>query len=133
MILNSGRLLNERVKTHPHKIAIITKSERLDFLRLNQRANRLAHVLAGQGVKCNDKVGILFPNSPEFVVAYLAVQKVGGVTVPLDAKLPSKDIEAVLDFADARLLVTLPSAESTVDIKQPVVTVEKEQIKCKGD
>jgi long-chain acyl-CoA synthetase len=133
MMLNSGRLLNERIKTHPRKIAVVAKSEQLDFLTLNQRANRLAHVLAGQGVKCNDKVGILLPNSPEFVVAYLAVQKAGGVTVPLDMKLPPKDVDAILRFADARLLVTLPSAESIADIKQPMVTVEKEQIKCKGE
>ena len=41
-------------------------------------------------------------------------------------KLPPKDVDAILRFADARLLVTLPSAESIADIKQPMVTVEKE-------
>jgi len=44
--LDPGRLLNERVKEHPHKVALIAKNERVDFLTLSRRVNRLAHVSA---------------------------------------------------------------------------------------
>jgi len=133
MSLNPGRLLNERVKEHPHKIALITKSEKLDFLSLNHRANRLAHVLSAAGIKYNARVAILLPNSSEFVVAYLAVQKIGGVAIPLDMKLLQRDIEEILDFTGSSMLITLPSLEIFASPTCPLVTLEKEQIRFQGE
>jgi len=105
--LDPGRLLNERVKEHPHKVALIAKNERVDFLTLSRRVNRLAHVLCEAGIKRNDKVGILLPNAPEFVVACLAVQRAGGAAMPLDMKFLQRDVDEILNFADSPLLITL--------------------------
>ena len=131
--MDPGRLLNERVEEHPHKVALVAKNERVDFLTLSRRVNRLAHVLCEAGIKRNDKVGILLPNAPEFVVAYLAVQRVGGVAMPLDMKFLQRDCDEMLDFADSPLLITSPSAEVSASVRRPVVTVEKEQVRFKGE
>lgn len=133
MNLNPGQFLNENVKKHPYKIAVIAKGERVDFLTLNCRANRLAHVLSKMGRKCNDKVGILLPNSPEFVVAYLAVQKIGGIAIPLDMKLLQNDIDEILNFTESSLLITLPSMEIFSSGRRAVLTLEREQIRFNGE
>jgi len=114
-------------------MALIAKDERVDYVTLNRRANRLAHVLLKQGVRGHDRVGILLPNSPEFVAAYLAVQKIGGVTVPFDVRLPACDVSELLNFTEAQLLITTPQMEDTVPTEQPVITVEKDQIRLRGE
>lgn len=55
---------------------------------LNERANRLAHYLIGQGVAPGDAVAILLPRSLELLVAQLAVAKCAAVYVPLDINAP---------------------------------------------
>ncbi len=131
--MDPGRLLNERVKEHPHKVALIAKNERVDFLTLSRRVNRLAHVLCEAGIKRNDKVGILLPNAPEFVVACLAVQRAGGAAMPLDMKFLQRDVDEILNFADSPLLITSPSGEVSASVRRTVVTVEKEQVRFKGE
>jgi len=133
MTYNPGQLFNERAEAHPQKMALIAKDERVDYVTLNRRANRLAHVLLKQGVRGHDRVGILLPNSPEFVAAYLAVQKIGGVTVPFDVRLPACDVSELLNFTEAQLLITTPQMEDTVPTEQPVITVEKDQIRLRGE
>jgi len=130
---NPGQLITERAKEHPKKVALIAKNERVDYETLNRWANRLAHVLSQEGVKRGDKVGILLPNSPEFIVAYLAVQKVGGVTVPLDMKLPHQDVDTLLAFSEANILITLPAMEGLVMTDRCVITLEKDWIRRRGE
>jgi acyl-CoA synthetase (AMP-forming)/AMP-acid ligase II len=133
MMYNPGQLFNERAKEHPHKVAVIAKDERVDYVTLNRRANRLAHALLKQGIRGHDRVGILLPNSSAFVVAYLAVQKVGGVAVPLDMKLPPQDVDELLKFDEAQLLITVPRMEGAVPTGRLVIAVEKDQVWCRGE
>lgn len=129
MNLNPGWLSNEKAEKFPHKTAVIYKGENLDFLTLNRRANRLAHVLSDLGVREGDKAGILFPNSPEFVVSYLAILKIGGVVVPFDTRVAPEEIHRMLDFVQASCLITLPSVIPCELEDKAVVHVEGETIK----
>jgi len=60
-------------------------------------------------VKHGDKVVIVLPNSIEFVEAYLAVQKIGGVAVPLDVRLSSEEIARIFNFTSSKCIITMPS------------------------
>lgn len=125
-------LLNKMEEQFPEKVAIIYKNETLDFMTLNRRANRLAHVLYTIGMKTGNRIGILFPNCPEFVVAYLAVQKAGGVAVPLDVRLVPEEISRVLYAVQASCLITLPSIKPPELGSRPIITIEKELIWIQG-
>jgi acyl-CoA synthetase (AMP-forming)/AMP-acid ligase II len=52
-----------------------------------------------------DRVGVLLPNSTAIPLSYFATQKIGAVTVILDARLKGKELEGVLKDADLKLLV----------------------------
>ncbi len=60
------------------------RGEALSYGELNERANRLAHVLRTLGVENETLVALCFERSLDLVVAILAVLKAGGAYVPLD-------------------------------------------------
>ena len=101
----AAEVLEKTAQRQAHKTAIITKDEELTFAALNQRVRTLAAHLQQEGVGAGDRVGILLPNSTAIPVSYYATQKIGAVTVILDARLKGKELEGVLKDADLKLLV----------------------------
>ena len=69
----------------------------LDYRTLNLRANRLAHYLAARKVGRGVRVALAMPAGAEFIVAVLAVVKLGAAFVPLDPALPTMRHTAMLE------------------------------------
>jgi long-chain acyl-CoA synthetase len=101
----AAELLDKTAERQPHKTAIFAKEEQLTFAVLNQRVHALAGHLQNEGVGQGDRVGVLMPNSTAIPLSYFATQKVGAVTVILDARLKGKELQGVLKDADLKLLV----------------------------
>ncbi|MFD7161870.1 amino acid adenylation domain-containing protein [Streptomyces violascens] len=105
----SGALTTEtfeaRAAGTPHKTAVVSGAEELEYATLNARANRLARLLAGRGVGPEGVVAVMLPRSPQMVVAALAVLKTGAAYLPVDSAYPVDRIAYMLD--DARPVVVL--------------------------
>jgi long-chain acyl-CoA synthetase len=101
----AAELLDQAARKHPNKTAIIDKEEELSFSVLNQRVHALAGHLHSEGIKQSDRVGVLLPNCAAIPLIYFASQKIGAVSVLLDARLRGKELQDVLRDADLRLLV----------------------------
>ncbi|HEX2928817.1 MAG TPA: AMP-binding protein [Candidatus Binatia bacterium] len=101
----AAEVLDQTAQRQPQKTAIITKDEELSFAALNQRVHALAGHLQHEGIRQGDRVGVLLPNSAAIPLSYYATQKIGAVTVILDARLKGKELEGVLKDADLKLLV----------------------------
>lgn len=101
----AGELLDQAAQVHPNKTAIIDKEEKLSFSVLNRRVHALAGQLQNEGIKQSDRVGVLLPNCAAIPLIYFASQKIGAVSVLLDARLRGKELQDVLQDADLKLLV----------------------------
>ncbi|MBI3064025.1 MAG: AMP-binding protein [Deltaproteobacteria bacterium] len=101
----AAQVLDQTAARQPHKTAIITKEEELTFAALNQRVHALAGHLQKAGVKQGERVGVLLPNCAAIPLSYFATQKIGAVTVILDARLKGKELQGVLCDADLKLLI----------------------------
>ena len=101
----AGEVLDQTAARQPHQTAIITKEEELTFAALNQRVHALAGHLQNQGVKPGERVGVLLTNCAAIPLSYFATQKIGAVTVILDARLKGKELQGVLCDADLKLLI----------------------------
>ena len=66
----------------------------LTYAALDDRAARVAGGLRARGVGPGDRVGILGENAGDWLVAFLAVLRFGGVVVPLNARLPDPSLRS---------------------------------------
>ncbi|MFJ3829410.1 amino acid adenylation domain-containing protein [Streptomyces sp. NPDC090046] len=90
----------------PAKPAVSLGAEELDYATLNDRANRLARLLAERGAGPEQPVAVMLPRSPELVVAALAALKAGAVFLPVDADYPADRIGYMLEDARPPVLLT---------------------------
>ncbi|MGH7770071.1 MAG: class I adenylate-forming enzyme family protein, partial [Candidatus Binatia bacterium] len=101
-----GEVLAATARRQPGKVALVFKDEELGFGALDERVSALAGNLSAEGVRPGDRVGLLLPNSISFALGYYATQRMGAVTVVLDARLKGKELSGVLRDADLGLLIT---------------------------
>ncbi|MFF9757786.1 amino acid adenylation domain-containing protein, partial [Streptomyces sp. NPDC014344] len=102
-------LFEARVTAAPGAAAVVWDGSTLSYGELNERANRLAHELAGRGVGPEDVVALALPRSADLVVAVLAVLKAGAAYLPLDPAYPAARVAHMV--ADARPALVLTTTE----------------------
>jgi long-chain acyl-CoA synthetase len=105
MTLNLAVLLEESAKERPEKPALVLGDRVLDYAGLREATKRFANALASLGVKPGDRVALMVPNVPEFVVAYYGILNVGAAVVPLNVLLQGPEVVYHLDDSDAVALI----------------------------
>lgn len=90
----------------PDAVALAFEDECLTYRALEERANGIAHALAGQGIGPEAVVGVSLHRSPDMIAALLAILKAGAAYVPLDPQYPLERLAVMLEDARVSLLVT---------------------------
>ncbi|HYQ68234.1 non-ribosomal peptide synthetase, partial [Actinophytocola sp.] len=118
-------LFAEQVRTRPDEVAVVLESASLTYAELDERANRLAHLLIAQGAGPEKVVALSVPRSLDMVVAELAVLKSGAAYLPIDVDYPAERVAFMLADAapvcvvttlDEDALATAPSSDPGVEI-----------------
>ncbi|HEY6802288.1 MAG TPA: amino acid adenylation domain-containing protein [Pyrinomonadaceae bacterium] len=90
----------------PDAVAVVSEDQQLSYRELNERANRVAHLLHDSGVGPEVLVGIMMERSAEMVAGLLGVLKAGGCYVPLDPEYPRQRLAYMLQDSKLALLLT---------------------------
>lgn len=90
----------------PDAVAVVADGTDTTYSELNARADRLAHRLAGLGVRPGDRVVVSLGRSAELLVGILGVLKAGAAFVPVDIAYPVRRLEFVLEETAAPVLLT---------------------------
>ena len=99
-------LLNEIFQKHPdEKTAFIFKDEFMTYGDFRKKVKDWAMFLQAQGVKQGDRVGLFSKNSPDFVAAYFAVVKAGGIVVPFNFQLIAPEIAYIVKDTGMKILL----------------------------
>lgn len=120
------RFLESAANWKPKRIATVFYGHTMTYSQLNSQTNQFAYVLQKMGVKQGDRVMIVLPNSPQNIIAYYAIMKIGAVAV-----LPNPDADAPriihqVQITQTKVLITLSAyAKLAAALKQ---TTEVEQI-----
>jgi malonyl-CoA/methylmalonyl-CoA synthetase len=80
----------------------------LAYLQLHQDSNRMARTFQELGVEKTDRVILCIQKSLIFLIAHLALQKIGAITVPLNPGFKKAELEYLLQDADAKLILSEP-------------------------
>ncbi|MCB0195024.1 MAG: AMP-binding protein [Anaerolineae bacterium] len=79
--------------------------QNISYQKFQSQILRVAYFFREQGLQPGDRVAILAPNSPEWMMTYIACLLIGGVVVPLRPTMPAEMLRSLLRDADARLIV----------------------------
>ncbi|TXL85435.1 condensation domain-containing protein, partial [Streptomyces sp. IB2014 016-6] len=96
-----GERFEEQAERDPDATALIFEDEHLSYGELNARANRLAHhLIAHQGVRRGQTVGVLVERGITFATALLAVTKTGATYAVLDPDFPDERLALIAGDAE---------------------------------
>src|SRR5262245_54812559 len=108
-------LLEQTAKCYPERLATIFLGAKLCYRALNDAANRFAHALLNLGLKQGDRVALMLPNCPQFLIAFYGALKAGAVVVAINPLYTPRELEYQLNDAGADILVTLSKFYPTVE------------------
>lgn len=91
--------------TYPDKTAIVYLGEKYSYAELRELIYRFATALYELGVRDNDRVVIYLPNCPQWIAAYLGIQKIGGVPVPVSPIYTPYEIKYMINDSGAETIV----------------------------
>ena len=95
-------LANERFA---EKEFLVCGETRLTFAQADQESARLARGLLALGVGKGARVGIMMPNSPDWVLCWLAAARIGALTVPISTLYQAPELRWVLEHSDIHTLL----------------------------
>lgn len=104
-MLNLAMFLETSTRRTPGKVALILDDMKLRYAEVNGAANKVANGLVGLGVKRGDKVALMLPNTPHFVICYYAILKLGATVVPMNVLFKRHEVEYHLDDSDSVALI----------------------------
>ena len=87
------------------KTAILSGERVVSYRQLAESVNRFGSALLDLGVRMEERVAFLLPDSPECAFVFFGAMKMGAVAVPINNLLASKDYEYLLNDCRARVLV----------------------------
>lgn len=85
--ISLGIVFEQTVSKHGDLVALEFEGRSWTYTQLNQESNRLAHLLKEQGVKQGEGVALFMENRAEFVIALLALVKIGAPTALINNSL----------------------------------------------
>ena len=128
-------LLSNAARNFPDRPALIFFGQKIGYRELDRLSNRFAHALRKMGVDTGDRIAIMLPNIPQFVIAFYGTLKAGAVVVLGSPLSNEEEIAYQLQHSGAKVLFTLTSYRAMVervctssDIKQVIYTNVREYL-----
>jgi acyl-CoA synthetase (AMP-forming)/AMP-acid ligase II len=105
------RWLARHVRGRPDAPALAFQDIVLSWKDVEQRVLLVAAGLRARGVGPGDVVALQLPNTPQFVLGYLAIARLGAVTCPLHMPYRGAEVQALMRHSGARLAICLPQSK----------------------
>ncbi|MET0167888.1 MAG: long-chain fatty acid--CoA ligase [Vicinamibacterales bacterium] len=94
-------------RAHGDRPAVLFKGASVSYRRLETQSDAFAAAVVSLGVRPGDRVALLLPNCPQFMVAQFGIWKAGGVVVALNPIYSERELEAALESTGAVLAIAL--------------------------
>ncbi|MBK8805427.1 MAG: amino acid adenylation domain-containing protein [Bacteroidales bacterium] len=112
----------QKVKSHPHLIALKYGGNELSYKELNLHVNRLSNFLISKGVLVQDKIAFSLYRSVEMIIAIFAIHKAGACYLPIDPNTPKERIDSVLEDAKPKFIISMKkSSDNFIDFDNNIL------------
>ncbi|MBN0046754.1 long-chain fatty acid--CoA ligase [Streptomyces actuosus] len=102
---NLAEFLVETAQRQPERPALRLGTATLTYAELDRLSAQAATLLRAEGLRDGDRVALMLPNVPEFVVLYYGILRAGGIVVPLNPLLKARETAYHLGDCGAVLLL----------------------------
>jgi long-chain acyl-CoA synthetase len=109
----------DAAREHPDLVALLFKGLRITYGELEKLSDAFAVALADLGVKKGDRVALLLPNCPQFIIAELGAWKAGATVLPLNPIYTESELQTPLANCTPEIIVTLTPFYNRVKSTQP--------------
>jgi len=99
------RFIETRVRTFGDRPLVLLGDDRISYREAAHESARMARGLLAKGVSKGSRVGLLMPNGPDWIVAWLAATRIGAVVVPLNTFYMPRELGWVMHHADIHTLL----------------------------
>ena len=127
--------LDQLASAHGTKPAILFKGSAMTYGQLAAESTALAAALVELGVQKGDRVALVLPNCPQFLVAEFGTWKAGAVVVALNPTYSERELELALASTGAETVVTLTpfytrikNTQARTGVKRVIATSIKEYL-----
>jgi fatty-acyl-CoA synthase len=109
-----GGLLEEMAAAYPQQDAVIHSEMgvRYHFKRLSREIDRSARGFIKLGINAGDKVGLWAHNTPEWLLSFLGITKIGAITVPIDPNATTENLHFILAQSECSGLIISGGTEN---------------------
>ena len=99
--------LRERAAQTPDRVALLFKGQRMSYAELDRASDALAHAFADLGIRRGDRIALVLPNAPQFVISQFAAWKAGAVCAPQNPMYSDRELEESLRLSEPQIIITL--------------------------
>jgi long-chain acyl-CoA synthetase len=127
--------LDQLAVEHPSNTALLFKGATMTYAELDALSNAFAASLAALGVRKGDRVALLLPNCPQFLIAEFGVWKTGAVVVALNPTYTDRELALALAATETETIVALTpfyarakSVQAQTAVRRVIATSIKEYL-----
>jgi long-chain acyl-CoA synthetase len=133
------QVLEDTAKDFPDRDGVIFQGKRIPYGDLAGWARNLASGLHQMGIEKGQRVAIMLPNCPQYIVAYFAILRLGAVVVNVNPMYVERELEFQLRDAGAQTIVAardllprLKAVKEKIPLKSMILTDLDEHVRGEG-
>lgn len=108
------QLLSDTTAKFPDQVAVRYGDLTYSYRQIKDQTDRLSAALANLGLQKGDRAAVMFPNCPEYVIAYYAVLQAGGIVVQVNPFYTESELAHILDDSGAGWVLTSTEQASKI-------------------
>lgn len=109
--------LENSARKYPNRTALVFMGRRISYSSLGKTASKFANALQHLGITKGDRVALILPNIPQFVITYYGILSAGATVVAINPLNEAKEIERQTQDSGAQTLIVLDCFLEKVDRK----------------
>ena len=118
------QILNLAAAQFNDRPATVFLDAKLSFGELKERTDKLATALSRLGIRKGDRVGVMLPNCPQYLISFFAIVRLGGIVTNVNPIYTAREVELVAKDSGMRAMITLDMLAGTVQGVQAEVQIE---------
>lgn len=122
--LNIPQILNKSTQEYPEKTCLDYLDNKFTYQQISDASDNLAKWLLFLGIKSGDRVGLIYPNTPQFVISFFAVLKIEAIVVALNPLYTKTEFAKIINECEVNCVLCMDEhvqiiqdLSSTADIR----------------